>query len=87
MMRAVQRAPRTIPEAGKALNLIAAIPLVMEVPADAVVAAGLGNISRHLLGMADYRQPPPSAPLELLLCHLISCPLSETSGVIRLCQF
>jgi hypothetical protein len=37
--------------------------------ADAVVAAGLGHIPSHFLGVADYRQPALDLPLLLSIVH------------------
>jgi hypothetical protein len=49
--------------------LVATEPAVVGLPADSVVATGLGDVAADLLGVADDRETVLCLPLKLLLGH------------------
>jgi hypothetical protein len=66
-VRAVMRCARAVPQAGEALVLIAALPFVEGRAADAVVAAGPGDVTGNFLGVAQDRQAGLCLAILLLL--------------------
>jgi pantoate kinase len=58
---------------------------VVGLPADSVVATGLGDVAADLLGVADDRETVLCLPLKLLLGHKPSPSTSWGSGRIRWC--
>ena len=71
--RAVQRSAGAVLEALQALVFVSALPPVEDVAADAVVAAGGGDVSADLLRMLQHRQAPIRPPDQILLTpHTIS---------------
>lgn len=53
----------------RTLLLVASMPAVERLPADAVVAARLGDVAGDLLGVTDHLQAMLCLPLELLFRH------------------
>jgi hypothetical protein len=66
------RAVRAVPEPVQAMGVIAPAPLVEDLAADAVVAAGQADVAGDLLGMAQDRQATLGHPEQLLLGHRVS---------------
>nr|WP_260502522.1 hypothetical protein [Rhodococcus aetherivorans] len=65
LRRLMMRDARAVLEPVEAFLVEPAAPLVVALPADAVVAAGRGDVTAHFLDMTQYRQLVLGAPLEL----------------------
>src|SRR4051812_29452614 len=61
-----------VTQAVQALGVIAALPGVEALAADAVVAAGQGDVAGDFLSVAQDRQAPFGRPGQLLLGHGVS---------------
>jgi hypothetical protein len=66
------RATGPIPQPVQAQLVEAAPPFVEHLAADAVIAAGQGDVTGDLLGVAQDRQAPLGHPGQLLLGHGVS---------------
>jgi hypothetical protein len=60
---------RAISKPDEALLFVAAVPGVERLPADAVVATGVGDVAGDLFGGTDHLQTMLRLPVELLLGH------------------
>jgi hypothetical protein len=67
-----QRPLGPVPQAFDAMGLVAAVPDVVALAADAVVAAGQGDVAGDLLGMADDRQATPHLTRQLQIAQWVS---------------